>query len=172
MLILDYSVPLSTPSHTQTTLLPIATLFHRTFHIQTHNPISLFKMCPMNFPLPPSLPRCIAEHSLAARFAMPLDFLENLQWSLSSSFHASSIPHTLNTQAIFNSHTILYISCNICIFVLGVNYSYMPLSSAEKWLITVVIIANMYKKRIRGSSCRLTLIFFSLQWKFEYVDTF
>jgi len=165
MLILDYSVPLSTPSHNQTTLLPIATLFHRIFHIQTHNPIPLFKMCPMHFPLPPSLPRCIAEYPLAARFAMPLDFLQNLQWSLSSSFHASFIPHTSNPQAIFNPHTVSYISSNICIFVLGVTD--MPLSSAEKWLITVVMIANMYKKRIRGSSCRLSLIFFSLQRKFE-----
>jgi hypothetical protein len=104
--------------HTHFPLLPFVTLLYRIFYIQTHNPItSILQSIPFTSLI--SLRSSISANPLAAQFGVPIDFLQNLLWILSYSFHAPLNPHTSIPYVIFDSHTIPCIFSNISTFIWG-----------------------------------------------------
>jgi hypothetical protein len=78
----------SLPSHTHITLVPLVTLFRRTFCIQKHNQIAVLYNLSNAIATPTlSLPSSFSANPVAAQLLVPINSFQNLLDILSNSLH-------------------------------------------------------------------------------------
>lgn len=96
--------PLSPTSHTHIAFL----LYVRSlYHLPIHTPCCLYTtVSPKTLLFLLSLANSISTNPFAAQFSSPINFLQNLPSTLSSTFHASFNPHISILYPILDSHTI------------------------------------------------------------------